>query len=327
VTILVALCSAVKAWNIPVDHVERLRHEFPQHRFLHARVPADIAGLIPEADVAYAAELRDEHFAAARRLRWVHSSAAGVGGMLTDAVIGSSIVMTNSRGMSGDTIAEHVLALALALFRKFPLFFRSQAQRRWSQDAGMQPPPLRTIRGSRVLVVGLGGIGAVTAQRFSVLGATVTAVRRRTTLPVPDGVSQVISPETLLSALTEADIVVLAAPQTRKTRALIGDAELGMMRKDAILINVSRGKLVDEASLVGALKSGSIAGAGLDVFEEEPLDPDSPLWGLPNVIVTPHVAGFRADHWDAATAMFAENLRRFETGVPLHNVVDKAEGY
>jgi len=327
VTVLVALYSSVAAWNIPLAYVERLRGAFPQHTFLHATGSAEVEAMIPHADVAYASELRAQHFMAASHLRWVHSSAAGVGGMLTPTVVASEVVVTNSRGMSGETIAEHVLGLALALFRKFPLAFRSQSGRRWAQDDTLQPPPPRTIKGSRVLVVGLGGIGAATAIRFAALGADVTAVRRRTGLPVPEGVSTVVADDALMTALPSADIVVLAAPHTRNTRSLIGPAQLDAMKADAILINVSRGTLVDERSLVSALRRGIIGGAGLDVFEHEPLAPDSELWDLPNVIITPHVAGFRADHWDAATAMFAENLRRFDSGAPLLNVVDKAEGY
>ncbi|CAN5816323.1 D-2-hydroxyacid dehydrogenase [soil metagenome] len=326
-TILVALYSSVAAWNIPAAHVERLRREFPHHTFLHAAGSADVEAMIPQADVAYASELQEQHFMAAPDLRWVHSSAAGVGGMLTRTVVNSPVVVTNSRGMSGETIAEHVLALALALFRKFPLAFRSQTGRRWAQDDALQPPALRTIKGSRVLVVGLGGIGAATAMRFAALGAEVTAVRRRTGLPLPEGVSKVVGDDALMTALPSADIIVLAAPQTRNTRALIGHEQFEAMKADAILINVSRGKLVDEPSMVSALRRGIIGGAGLDVFEHEPLAPDSDLWELPNLIITPHVAGFRADHWHAATAIFADNLRRFDNGAPLLNVVDKAEGY
>ncbi|MEO6212415.1 MAG: D-2-hydroxyacid dehydrogenase [Vicinamibacterales bacterium] len=325
--ILVAVYSAFEGWNIPPAHVERLRREFPRHTFLHAKGEEEVPGLIHGAEVAFASELRAQHFQAAPRLRWVHSPVAGVGGMLSADVIHSPVVMSNSRGMSGETIAEHVLALALALFRKFPLAFRSQTERRWSQDDTRRPPAIRMIKGSRVLLIGLGGIGIAAAQRFAALGASVTGVRRRTDLPVPAGVARVVGTGEMMTVLPDADIVVIAAPQTHSTRALIGARELSVMTRAAILINVSRGMLVDEAALADALRQGLIAGAGLDVFEHEPLDPSSPLWELANVIITPHVAGFRADHWDAATDIFAENLRRFEQRAPLLNVVDKAQGY
>ena len=325
--VLVAIYSDVAAWNIPRGHVAQLEHAFPHHRFVHARTEADVLPLIADADAAFASELRAAHFAAAPRLRWVHSPAAGVGGMLLPQVLASPIVITNSRAMSSDTIAEHVLTLALALFRRFPLLLRSQAEARWVQDETMAPPPLRLIRDAHVLMIGMGGIGTTTARLFAKLGATVTGIRRASNRPIPKGVTRIEPPERLHAVLPFADIVVLAAPQTSSTRGLIGRRELELMRPDAVIINVSRGKLVDEAALADALSSGTIGGAGLDVFEHEPLDPASPLWTLPNVIVTPHVAGWRPDHWDAATTLFANNLRRFDAGLPLINVVDKETGY
>lgn len=325
--ILVAIYSDVTAWNIPDAHVARLVRAFPHHSFIRARSESEVLPKIPEADIAFASELRGPHFAAAPHLKWVHSPAAGVGGMLLPQVIASPIVITNSRAMSGDTIAEHVVALALALLRRLPFMFRSQAERRWVQDETMAPPPLRMVRDAQVLVIGMGGIGTASARLFAKMGATVTGVRRASGQPAPKGITAIEPPERLHALLPSADIVVVAAPQTRSTHGLIGRDELALMRNDAILINVSRGKLVDEAALVDALTRRTIAGAGLDVFEHEPLDPASPLWGLPNVIVTPHVAGWRPDHWDAATNLFANNLRRFDAGLPLVNVVDKATGY
>jgi phosphoglycerate dehydrogenase-like enzyme len=327
VKILVAIYSPFAAWNIPAAHVESLRRDFPRHSFVHAVTEEGVAAAIADVDAAFASELRAPHFAAASRLRWVHSPAAGVGGMLTPAVVESAVIISNSRGMSGDTIAEHVLALVLVLFRKLPLAFRNQAAHRWAQDEAMQGAPIRTIAGSEVLIIGLGGIGSATAKRCAGLGASVVGVRRRMNEPVPEGVSQVVPPEQLASVLPRADVVVVAAPQTRDTRALIGAEQLARMKTNAVLINVSRGKLVDESALADALARGRIAGAGLDVFEQEPLDASSPLWDLPNVVVTPHISGFRPDHWDAAAAIFAENLRRFDAGAPLLNVVDKHAGY
>ncbi|HJR60613.1 MAG TPA: D-2-hydroxyacid dehydrogenase [Vicinamibacterales bacterium] len=325
--VLVGIYSPFAAWNIPAGHVARLQREFPAHRFLHAVTEADMLPLIGEAEAAYTSELRPEHFSAAPRLRWVHSPAAGVGAMLFPALIESPVVISNSRGMSADPIAEHVIGLALALFRKFPLAFRSQAVRHWAQDEAIAPPPLRSLQSSHVLIVGLGRIGAACAWRFAALGATVSAVRRRLDQPVPPGVGAVGAPDRLPDLLRTADLVVLTAAQTRETHGLIGEPELRAMKPDAMLINVSRGKLVDEAALARALAQGTIGGAGLDVFEHEPLDPASPLWAEPNVIITPHMSGFRPDHWDAATALFAENLRRFDAGQPLLNVVDKTAGY
>lgn len=314
-------------WNIPATHVGQLRAGFPHHQFHHATREEDVHDFLREADVAFMAEMKPAHFAAARPLCWIHSPAAGIGNMLFPALVQSEVVLSNSRGVSADPIAEHVLALTLALFRKLPLIVRSQAARHWAQTDAIAPPPLRHLQGSRVLIVGLGSIGSACAWRFAALGADVTAVRRRPDQPTPRGVSRVVSDDQLQQQLPDADVVVISAAQTGRTRGLIGRTELSLMGANAFLINVSRGKLVDEAALIVALTAGLIAGAGLDVFEHEPLAPESELWTLPNVIVTPHMAGFRHDHWDVVTALFADNLRRFDRGEPLRNLVDKGAGY
>ena len=324
--ILVAIYSPFAAWNIPDVEVDRLRRDFPHHTFHHARTEGDVRPLLAQADIAFAADLPAQHFDAAARLRWIHSPAAGIGNMLFPALVASPVVLSNSRGLSADHIAEHALGLVIGLFRKLPLTSRAQAARHWSQDEVMEGP-LRTISGARVLLVGLGHIGAACAWRFAALGATVSAVRRRTGEAPPPGVSDVADRSQLPDVLPHADVVIVTAPETHETRGLIGRAAIAAMKKDAVLINVSRGKLVDEAALIDALRAGAIGGAGLDVFEQEPLDPASPLWTLPNVMITPHMAGFRGDHWRAATDMFADNLRRFESGQPLLNVVDKLAGY
>jgi len=326
-TILVGIYSPFASWNIPHSHVAHLRDLFPHHTFLHATSEHEALELVARAQVAFMSEVRPNHFAAARVLEWIHSPAAGVGGMLFPALVESGVVMTNSRGISAGTISEHVLAVTLALFRKLRIAFRAQSESEWAQDAVLCPPPLRTIAGSRVLVVGLGAIGTATAQAMSALGARVDAVRRASSRPKPAFVDTLAGPEALLDLLPSADVVVVAAPQTGETRGLIGAGQLAAMRRDAILVNVSRGRLVDEAALARALADGEIGGAALDVFEQEPLPKESPLWSMDNMLITPHMAGFRPDHWDAVVDLFSENLRRFEAGQELLNVVDKRAGY
>jgi len=330
-TVLIGIYSPFAVWNIPQAQVARLGRELPDYTFLHATDEAGTLALIPGADVAFVHELHPAHLAAARRLRWVHSPAAGVGGLLFPEMIESGVVLSNSRGISAETIAEHVLALALVMFRKLNIAIRAQTSRQWVQDAMLAPPRSRTIAGSRVLVVGLGSIGAATARRMAALGAHVTGIRRNLSAPRSEGVEVVAGPERLRDLLPEADIVVLAAPQTRETRHLIGAAELAVMRRGALLVNVSRGAVVDEVALTTALTlppaTRTLEAAALDVFEREPLPPDSPLWSLPNVLITPHMSGFRADYWDAVTDLFADNLRRFASGQPLRNVVNKEAGY
>jgi phosphoglycerate dehydrogenase-like enzyme len=325
--VLVAIHSQVAAWNIPVEHVERLRKEFPGHTFVHATNEADVVRQITSADIGFMGEISPAQFGAAQALRWIHSPAAGVGNMLFRELRESPVIISNSRGMSANVIAEHVLALTLGLFRKLPLALRRQSDRRWAQDEMYLPPATRTIVGAAAVIVGVGGIGEAVARRLSSLGASVTGIRRQPERGTPEGVDRVDSPDHLLDHLPYADVVVVAAPYTASTRHLIGARELAVMRRDAIIINVSRGQLVDESALAAALASNTIGGAGLDVFEHEPLDASSLLWTHPNVIITPHTSGFRPDHWDAATDLFGENLRRYETGEPLLNVVDKHAGY
>lgn len=330
-TILVGIYSRFPAWNIPVSSVSWLREQFPHHTFLHARSEDEALPLIADADIVFTIEMRRKVLESAARLRWIHSPAAGLGAMLFPAMIESPVVITNSRGLSADTIAEHVLAVILAIFRKLPRAFEDQRSRRWGQSEIVSGMPIRTIAGSRVLLIGLGSIGLATAERLASLSAHVDAIRRRPESPRPPFIDRAVSPDRLIELLPDADVVVLAAPQTAATRHIIGDPELQAMRRGSVLVNVSRGALLDENALIRALTADpadrTVAAAALDVFEREPLPPESPLWTLPNVLITPHVAGFRPDHWEAVTALFADNLRRFDSGQPLLNVVDKKEGY
>jgi phosphoglycerate dehydrogenase-like enzyme len=186
---------------------------------------------------------------------------------------------------------------------------------------------LPTLQGRTLGIVGLGAIGAKLAHLGSALGMRVIATRLHPRAERPPEVAEVMPASDLSRLLAASDIVVLAAPLTDDTRELIGAGELAVMKPTAWLINVARGKLIREKDLVEALVAGRIAGAGLDVVPHEPLDEDSALWGLPNVLITPHVAGFREDYWEAATELFCENLRRFRAGWPLLNLVDKRAGY
>jgi phosphoglycerate dehydrogenase-like enzyme len=330
-TILVGIYSPFAVWNIPAACVARLQDEFPRHTFLHAVTDEQALGYMPRAQIAFMAELRPAHLQAAAALQWVHSPAAGVGGMLFPAMVKSAVLMSNSRGISSGTIAEHVVAVTLVLFRKLTLAFRRQAAREWAQDEILASPEVRTIDGAQALIVGLGSIGGAAARLLGALGARVSAIRRNPAAAPPEGVSRIAGPAELLDLLPEADIVVLAAPQTRETRGLVGARELAAMRRDAVLVNVSRGALVDEAALIEALTAPeatrTLGAAALDVFQHEPLPAVSPLWSLPNVIITPHMSGFDANRWDAATDLFADNLRRFESGQPLRNIVNKEAGY
>ncbi len=325
--VLVLIHSPFVMWNIPAAQRDRIAAAFPQHRFLHARDDGEGLTLIRDADVAFSSQVHPDQLAAATRLRWIHSPAAGVGGMLYPQMVQSPVVLTNSRGLAADTIAEHALAVTLAMFRRVHVAVRRQGERRWAQDELAAGVPNRSISGARVLIVGLGAIGRAVGARFEALGAEVYGIRRRVDANIAMAIARVAGPERLRELLPAFDVVVVCAPQTAQTHHMIGAPELAVMKRDALLVNVSRGQLVDEAALVDALRANRIGGAALDVFEHEPLATDSALWNLPNVLITPHTSGFRPDHWDAATDLFSENLRRFEAGQPLRNLVDKQAGY
>lgn len=325
--ILVAIYSPFPSWCIPDAQVEHLRREFPEHTFTRADSDAEMLARIVDTDVLYGARLNRSHLAAARRLRWIHSPAAGVGNMLFPEMVASPVILSNSRGNSAVTIAEHVLAVTLALLRQLPLAWQRQTERVWAQNEFNAGARIRSLRGARVLVVGLGSIGGAAARLASACGAHVVGIRRRTAGPPPPGVAAVVPPSRLHDELPLADVVVLSAPQTPETMHLIGATELALMKADAVLVNVSRGKLIDEAALAKVLQTGRLRGAALDVFEHEPLSPDSPLWSRDDVLITPHVSGFHANYWPDAAAMFADNLRRFVAGQSLMNLVDKKAGY
>jgi phosphoglycerate dehydrogenase-like enzyme len=325
--ILVSIYSEHRPWNIPDDEVNRLRRVFPHHEFVHARDADETLSLIEPVEVAFSSLVRADALARATRLRWLHSPAAGVASLIYPEMLASSVVLTNSRGMHAEAMAEHVAGAIILMLHKFHEAARCQAAHRWGLDELTAGLPIRLMRGTRVGVIGPGAIGSRITSQVAALGAIVEVVRRRPSLGAPPGARAVFSPDKLRDRLPEWDVVVLAAPLTNETRGMIGAAELAAMKPDAILVNVGRGKLVREQDLIDALREHRIAGAALDVVEHEPLDPASPLWDLSNVFITPHTSGLRADYWEIATNLFIDNLRRFDAGEALINVVDKRAGY
>ncbi len=322
--ILAYLTSPDPVWTIPPAEVGRLQRLFPRHTFINALTEADAAREIVDADVALSSMITPVVFAAAKRLRWIHSPSAGIGRMLFPELRASDVVLTNSSGLHATPLAEHVFGLAIALSRHFQVAVRRQSQHRFAKTEIGQA---RVLHGHCLGIVGLGAIGSVIARLGIAFGMRVIAIRRRPEAGGPEGVEHVLGPAGLDKLLAASDYVVLSAPLTPETTSLIGSRELRLMKRDAFLINIARGKLVKERELAEELAKGTIAGAGLDVFEHEPLDPDSPLWDLPNVIITPHTSGFFEHYWEAVGDMFADNLRRFESGEPLFNIVDKTAGY
>ena len=269
-----------------------------------------------------------EAFGRSDRLRWVHSGAAGVGGSLYPEMRERDVIFTNSAGTHGVPVAEHAIAMMFYFARAMDQVEVGRRTGRWNRDrVSGYDSPVRELTDSVVGVIGYGGIGRELGRRAKGLGMRVWAVKRTLGGAKPEEVDRIFGSEGLGAVLAGSDYVVVTVPHTSETDGLIGAAELSRMKRGAVLINVARGRIVDEEALIEALRSGEIRGAGLDVYWEEPLPPTSPLWELDNVCLTPHIAGLSPRFWERETELIVENTKRYLAGEPMLNVVDKAAGY
>lgn len=280
------------------------------------------AALVWQGDDAEVAAFLGAH----PECRWLHTTAVGVPQAVLRHADATGLTVTNGAGTHGSAVAEHVLALLLAHFKGLPQTLAAQRERDW------KVPVAAELRGRRTGVLGLGDIGRRTAHLLDAFGARVRGCRRNaggnpgSGFPVP-GVSAVYGRERIEEFLTGLDVLVVAVPLTEETAGLIGGAELALLRPGAVLVNVGRGPVVDEAALVSALRTGRLAGAALDVFAAEPLPASSPLWSEPGVLITPHCADATAETEQRCLELLLDNLNRFGAGRPLRNVVDPARGY
>ena len=326
--LLIVLYHRFELWRAPPWLPGRLRQEFPQLEVVNLPSYQGIDQQIRDAEVVIGWSLRPEQLKAARQLRWIHSPAAAVHQLLFPELIDSHVLLTNGREVNGPVVAEHVIALILALAKNLHLAARFQQQRIWAQDAvwNSQPRP-REIAGALLGLVGLGSIGSRVASNATALGMRVIAIRENLQKPKPEGVEKVMPAAEIDELISQSDYVALTVPVTPATRGLMNARRIAKMKPDACLINVGRGPLVDEAALIAALRERRIGGAALDVFEQEPLPGDSPLWDLENLLVTPHTAGLSERLWDRQYKLISENLRRYLEHRPLLAVVDKHKGY
>jgi phosphoglycerate dehydrogenase-like enzyme len=257
----------------------------------------------------------------------VHSSAVAVETFCLPEMFARGILVSNSRGIQAAPIAEHVMAVLLALAKQLPFVLDRQRERQWAQNefAGDRLPWL--LEGRTLGLIGVGTIGSEIAQRAAAFGMKVIAMRRRADRGGVLGVTEMLAPSELDVLLARSDAIVIAAPLTIKTENLLGAHELAQMKQGAVLINVGRARIIDHAALANALRSGHLGGASLDVFPREPLPSNDALWTAPNVILTPHTSGFRHGHWDDVINLFAENLKRYEAGEPIKFRVEPELGY
>ena len=270
---------------------------------------------------------RDFFLKALPTLKWVHTGSAGVGAALFRELVESDVVLTNSAGIHAPPMAETVLGMMLYFARGFDFALRDQLAGRWDQTAfGTAASPVTELSGGTLGIVGYGGVGRSIAQKARAFGMRVLATRR-TARPSDDGTEILSGADALERLLRNSDVVVITVPATAATSRLIGREQLALLKPNAVLINVARGNIIDEAALIDVLKAKRIRGAGLDVFEQEPLPAESELWQLPNVLILPHVSATTPRFWERQAAFIIENFQRYLRGEKLRNIVDKQAGY
>lgn len=325
--LLIALHHRFRPWIAPLWFSQRLRAEFPQIDVVQLPNYDRITEEIADAELAIAWSLRGDQITAAKKLRWVHSTAAAVHGLMTPELQASDIIVTNARAVHGPVVAEHAMSLVFAMAKRLPEAAKYQAQRHWAQQEICETVPRpREIKDATLVIVGFGSIGTSLAKLAKALGMRVVGVREH-----PGKGSELAdamdSFDDINDALSQGDFVVLATPVTARTRQLMNADRLAYLKPDAYLINVGRGVLIDEDALQQALRANRFAGAALDVTTQEPLPPSSPLWTMHNVFITPHTAGYAEKMWERHYVSYTENLRRYLAGEPLLWIVDKKAGY
>jgi phosphoglycerate dehydrogenase-like enzyme len=289
-----------------------------------AATEEQLRAVLPGADVVFAwnagRDLLPSAWDLAGDLRWIQTASAGVDWLLFPELVESHVVVTNARGVFDEAMAEYVLGLVLAMAKGLPATLEHQRRKEWThRDA-------ETLGARRMLVAGVGPIGRAIGRMVTMLGMEVRGVGR-TTRTGDDVFETIYGADELSEAVGWADWIVNVLPLTEDTRHLFDEVVIGEMPMHARFVNVGRGGTVDEPALIAALAEGRIAGAALDVFEVEPLPADSPLWELPNVLVSPHMSGNFGGWREAAVEVFLENLVRYVSGRPLTNVVNKRRGY
>jgi phosphoglycerate dehydrogenase-like enzyme len=315
-------------WAVTNEAVERIRAALPSGWNLlrlnqpvsskgdgATRTTAEALAAVKEAEIYIGTGFPVDLLRASqetRTLRWIHTGAAGVKSLLYPEMLGSDVILTNSAGIHAEPMAETVLAFVLYFARGLDFAIRSQSQSKWDQGPFESVDGLVSeIAGKTLGVIGYGGIGRESTRRAEALGMRILRTRR-------DSIEKI---------LRESDCVLISLPSTSETHHMIGRNELALMKPSAVLINVSRGEVIDEEALIGVLQRNALRGAALDVFEKEPLPETSTLWTLPNVLILPHVSATTSRFWERQADLIVDNIGRYNRGVPLRNVVDKKRGY
>jgi len=277
--------------------------------------------LLAEAEIIYGLSTTYRFLARAPKLKWVQSVSAGIDTFLIPEFLNRDIILTGTSGIHSAAIGEFILTTMLMFAKNASHCFEMKQRKEWQEFTPA------VLHGKTVGIIGLGDIGQEVARLSKAFGMKVIAIRRSLRTGHARNVDVLYSSNRLPKLLSESEFVVLCVPLTPETKNMITAKELGIMKPTSYLINISRGPIIDEPALIKALEKKQIAGAGLDVFDTEPLPEDSPLWTLPNVIYSPHIAGWMEDYAKRSASVFCENLKRYLQGKKMLNVFDKKRGY
>ncbi len=325
--LLICVWHPFTFWRPQPVMSQTIRARWPEMRVVHLPDYDRLPGELPDTDIFVGYSLRAEQLTHAKKLKWIHSTAAGVAQLMYPELRDSGIVVTNPSGVFSPPMAEHTMGLLLALARNFPDSTRHQDRSHWGQqDMWDKPQRLTELSGQVLLIVGFGSIGRELAKRARAFDIRVWGVTRSGKGDTTHA-EKIVPASQLDETLPHADYVVIATPETSETRHLFGAAQIARMKPGARLINVGRGSLLDEAALIRALESGALGGAALDVTSVEPLPPESHLWKAPNLFITPHTSAVSDRLWHRETALLVDLLERWFDGREMFNQVDFARGY
>jgi D-2-hydroxyacid dehydrogenase (NADP+) len=317
------LTKLVLAIDLEKRYVDRIRSTYPDVEIVVCTDRARLPEVLPGAQLLIGGRLTPELLRQSPDLRWLYTTGAGVDAILFPELIESDVLVTNNSGVHAPHMAEYLLGTMLAFARGLPFLMRAQMRHEWGDRREFT---IYELGRQTLAVIGLGDIGQALAWRAKAIGMQVIGSRRHVGDP-PAGVDRIYPPDALHDLLAEADHVAITLPLTDETRGLFDAAEFAIMKPSAFIYNIGRGPIIDTDALMAALRDGQIAGAALDVTDPEPLPADSPLWDMPNVMITAHTSGGGPFYWERGIELMLSNIGRYINDEPMLNVVDKRAGY
>jgi D-2-hydroxyacid dehydrogenase (NADP+) len=311
--------NVLHVYGLNAQAVQKFESAFPERKIRALSGKADLEASIGDIEVIFVFRPPRGVWSGAKRLQLIQTIGAGVDAVLPAPDLPASVRIANARGIHGEQMSEHALAMMLAFAKQLPQALANQQMRRWqSYTPG-------SLAGKTCSILGMGTIGQAVAQRAKQFGMRVIGTQRE---PKPcRHADEILPPEQIQRAVKQADYLVVILPKTPQTLNLLDAEILANLQSGAVVINMARGGVVDETAVANMLRKGRLRGAALDVFAEEPLPESSDLWMIPNLIITPHVAGLVLDYLDRVLEIFIDNMRRLEDGKPLRNEIDRARGY